>query len=79
MSQLNLLKSNVESCLGAHARQGEIAFDEYTLTVPVEHIKLVLTTLRDDPSTAFDQLIDLCGVDYSEFTQHQDCTLNTLH
>jgi NADH:ubiquinone oxidoreductase subunit C len=27
--------------------------------------------LRDDPAFRFEQLMDLCGIDYSEFTGYQ--------
>ena len=30
----------------------------------------MLTTLRENETTRFDQLIDLCGVDYLEYTEH---------
>ncbi len=38
---------------------------ELTLTVPAARYLDVARTLRDDPTFAFEQLIDLCGVDYS--------------
>jgi NADH-quinone oxidoreductase subunit C len=41
--------------------------DEITLEVPPAHYKAVLTALRDNPEFGFEQMIDLCGVDYLSF------------
>lgn len=38
--------------------------DEVSVLVPRDQIVTVLTTLRDDPATAMNQLMDVCGVDY---------------
>ena len=38
-----------------------------TLTVPAADYLAVATTLRDDADLAFEQLIDLCGVDYEGY------------
>ena|SRR3990167_706786 len=40
------------------------AFHEITVEAPVAQIKSLLTQLRDDPDFEYDQLIDLCVVDY---------------
>ncbi len=40
---------------------------ELTIEVLPEFAVSVLTALRDNPELQFDQLIDLCGVDYSTF------------
>jgi NADH-quinone oxidoreductase subunit C len=39
-------------------------FKEVTLEVAADDIKPVCTALRDEPEFAFEELIDLCGVDY---------------
>ena len=48
----------------------KIALGEFTLTVGVNDYLTVAQTLRDHPDLAFEQLIDLCGVDYSDYKQH---------
>lgn len=48
-----------------------VAFDEVTLEVPAAHYLAVMQQLRDDPALRFEQLIDLGGIDYSEFTGHE--------
>ena len=45
-----------------------IPCDEYrgetTMVVPREDLLQIMTALRDEPSFAFEQMMDLCGVDY---------------
>lgn len=40
---------------------------EVTMIVPCEHLTSVATALRDDASFSFEELIDLCGVDYADY------------
>ena len=64
---LNLLKERLEKVLGKKVARLHEALGELTLVVRAEDYLEVATTLRDDASLGFDQLIDLCGVDYSEY------------
>lgn len=41
--------------------------NQVTLEVPREHMLVVCRALRDEREFAFEQLSDLCGVDYSEY------------
>ena len=41
--------------------------DEITVTVPAASYLDVARAFRDDPSLRFEQLIDLCGVDYADY------------
>ena len=45
------------------------AFDEITIDVAPADLIEVATALRDDPAFDYQQLIDLCGVDYSQLGQ----------
>jgi NADH-quinone oxidoreductase subunit C len=45
----------------------EQAYDELTLMVPAETLIPVATRLRDEACYAFEELIDVCGVDYSTY------------
>lgn len=72
------MKSTVESLQSAIAhhladkvQQIIPALNELTLVVPVEHYLEVAMTLRDHPQFKFEQLIDLCGVDYSDYRDGQ--------
>jgi NADH-quinone oxidoreductase subunit C len=40
---------------------------QVTMQVPREHMLTVCEALRDEREFAFEQLIDLCGIDYSEY------------
>ena len=40
---------------------------EITIVLPAADYAAVMQTLRDDPALKFEQLIDLCGVDYSDY------------
>lgn len=44
-----------------------VAVGEVTIEVSAKDVVSVCETLRDEPSLKFEQLIDLCGVDYSEY------------
>lgn len=46
-----------------------VAYDEVTLVVDGENVVQVCTDLRDKPDLAFEELIDLCAVDYLTFGQ----------
>ncbi len=59
-----VLKTTVAGLLGDSALSVEVARDEVTLTVASSQYLSVMQTLRDAPETRFEQLIDLCGVDY---------------
>lgn len=43
------------------------ACGELTLRVPVAEYVATMAELRDDAAFSFDQLVDLCGIDYSEY------------
>jgi len=44
-----------------------VAFNEVTVEVSAENLIAVATELRDDSRFQFQQLVDVCGVDYSQF------------
>jgi NADH-quinone oxidoreductase subunit C len=49
---------------------------EFTLQVAPADYKAVMTELRDTPDFAFEQLIDLCGVDYLSYGEAEWDTSN---
>ncbi|QWD79308.1 NADH-quinone oxidoreductase subunit C [Polynucleobacter sp. MWH-Spelu-300-X4] len=65
--RLTLLKERLEKVLGKKVARLHEALGELTLVVRAEDYLDVATLLRDDASLGFEQLIDLCGVDYSEY------------
>ena len=72
MSKLDNLKLALETALGSNVRSLVCDREELTLTVNAADYLGVALTLRDDPSLRFEQLIDLCGVDYSAY-RDQEC------
>lgn len=69
MSALLALKNTVETELNEHITQATILLDELTVDVIPQSIHAVCLQLRDHPDFHFEQLIDLCGVDYAAYGQ----------
>lgn len=57
----------VSATLGALARNVSVALDELTVVVAAKDYHAAMQKLRTDARCAFEQLIDLCGVDYSTY------------
>lgn len=58
---------HVQAELGEHVQSITVALQEVTIEVAAAHYLAVANTLRDAPKLQFNQLMDLCGVDYSEY------------
>lgn len=67
MANLDTLKAALEKVLGKRVQSLIEANGELTLIVKADDYLDVARLLRDDPSLRFEQLLDLCGVDYSEY------------
>ena len=68
MSQkLDLLQSTLEAELGDAIRQLKRERGEITVTVAADRYLDAALRLRDHAGLRFEQLIDLCGVDYSSY------------
>lgn len=63
------LAANLEKALGKRIHSVEIALGEVTVALNADTYFETALVLRDDPSLAFAQLIDLCGVDYQDFRE----------
>jgi NADH-quinone oxidoreductase subunit C len=61
------LMDTVAALLGDKVRQIHVALEEVTLVVGAADYFAVMQQLRDAPGCQFEQLIDLCGVDYSAY------------
>ncbi|QWD74995.1 NADH-quinone oxidoreductase subunit C [Polynucleobacter sp. TSB-Sco08W16] len=62
--RLNQLVANLEKVLGKRAQSIETALGEVTVVLNADTYFESALLLRDDPLLGFEQLIDLCGVDY---------------
>ena len=66
-TDLNLLNTALQEVLGAQVVSLDNKLGELTLVVKAADMQSVLVCLRDDARFAFEQLTDLCGVDYSTY------------
>jgi len=65
-TKLETLELALKNALGEGA-QISSALGELTVVVKAADYIRSMTALRDTPALAFEQMIDLCGVDYSEY------------
>ena len=65
------LAETIHAVLGDKVKNLNTALGEITLTVSAADYLAAATQLRDAPGCRFEQLIDLCGVDYSEYKDGQ--------
>jgi NADH-quinone oxidoreductase subunit C len=65
--RLDKLQAALEAALGDKIKTFQRARGEITLTVTAANYLAVATRLRDDPMLKFEQLIDLCALDYSSW------------
>ncbi|MDR2451292.1 MAG: NADH-quinone oxidoreductase subunit C [Candidatus Accumulibacter sp.] len=66
-AKLELLSRNLQKHLGGRIAGMQTALGEITVDVDAALYPDVMPTLRDEPELAFEQMIDLCGVDYSTY------------
>ncbi len=67
MNKLDTLHAALESVLGARVQRLVREREEITITVAAADYAAVALLLRDHAQLRFEQLIDLCGVDYSSY------------
>ena len=65
------LAETLAATLGSKAKSVRTARGEVTVTVAAADYLAVATQLRDAPGCRFEQLMDLCGLDYSEYKDGQ--------
>lgn len=68
---IETLKDTVLAALGEQVVGSSTDLGELTIRVAPTDYAAVALTLRDHAECQFDQLIDLCGVDYSEYKDGQ--------
>ena len=66
-SRLTRLAENLRDHFAQLGCNLEQAYEELTLEVPAELLLEVAIRLRDEACYAFEELIDVCGVDYSTY------------
>ena len=66
-SKLETLKANLEAAFSGRLLSVTEAIGELTIVVSAKEYQDIATRLRDDSSLRFEQLVDLCGVDYQTY------------
>ena len=61
------LQASLQELLAGRVRAVDLERGEVTVTVDTSAYLDVMQTLRDAPQASFEQLIDLCGMDYSSY------------
>jgi len=63
------IKLNLVAALGDKAADVSVALGEVTVTVLAANYVSVMQILRDAHDCKFEQLLDLCGMDYSAYRE----------
>lgn len=66
-TKLENLEAAVRNALGDHLQSLTIALGEVTIVVSAANYLSAMRVLRDHADLQFEELIDLCGVDYSTY------------
>jgi len=66
-TRLETLEAALRNALGDHIRDLKVALGEITIQVNPANCLSAMRVLRDHPDLQFEELIDLCGVDYSTY------------
>ena len=65
--KLDTLEAALHAAFGDTLKSVTRALGEITIAVPPALYLATMQQLRDDPALKFEQLMDLCGVDYSDY------------
>lgn len=66
-TRIQQLSDRLQKAFGSKLQTNIVACKEVTIEVAAKDLLAVCEALRDDRQFAFEQLIDVCGVDYSEY------------
>ena len=66
-SRAETLTAALQAALGDKLAGAVTALGEVTIVVKPEHLPAAAALLRDAPELRFEQLVDLCGVDYQQY------------
>jgi NADH-quinone oxidoreductase subunit C len=66
-AKLETLSQNLQTHFGEKLRSVKLALGELTIEVGATDYLPVMTALRDERNLGFEELTDLCGVDYSTY------------
>jgi len=66
-AKLETLSQTLQKHFGDKLTSLKLALGEVTVEVAATDYLAVMTALRDEPDLGFEEMIDLCGVDYSTY------------
>jgi NADH-quinone oxidoreductase subunit C len=66
-TRLEQLEENLKRAFGDSLTRLTVELGEITIECKPDELLAVCATLRDHPELRFEQLMDLCGVDYADF------------
>jgi len=66
-AKLETLSQNLQKHFGDKLTSLKLALGEVTVEVAAADYLAVMIALRDEPDLGFEEIIDLCGVDYSTY------------
>ena len=66
-TKLEILETSLRAVLGEKIQSLNIALGEVTLVIKSDDYLSAMQTLRDHADLRFEQLMDLCGMDYSTY------------
>ena len=66
-AKLETLSQNLQKHFEDKLKSLKLALGELTIEVAAADYHAVMTALRDEPDLRFEEMIDLCGVDYSTY------------
>jgi NADH-quinone oxidoreductase subunit C len=64
---VDTLSAALSSALGDRIKSSTVALGEATIVIAADTMIETFTTLRDHSDLRFDLLVDVCGVDYSDY------------
>jgi NADH-quinone oxidoreductase subunit C len=62
-----VLKNTISAALGSYVKDITVALGEVTVIVEAQNYLAAAQLLRNSSDCQFEQMMDLCGVDYSEY------------
>ncbi len=66
-AKLETLSQNLQKHFGDKLKSLKLALGELTVEVAAADYLALMTSLRDEPDLGFEEMVDLCGVDYSTY------------
>lgn len=77
MDKINQLAEKLNNVLGDQIEATNIAHGQITIDVSAANLISAATLLRDSEKLQFQQMVDLCGIDYSQYDNNEWATEST--